>query len=310
MLNDRDMHWTLTKSFQPFKRQRESHGGSVEASPTPIFACNSGANALGEKTMDLSEAVGFSRGEMTALIGAGGKTTAMFRLAKELRDQGCKVLVTTTTKIFKPTKPHVDRLFLIEDVDDFVNASAQIDPPVTVGAGCGVSEEGKLLGLPVAWLDRLDEAGKYDAVLIEADGAASRVFKIPSENEPVIPSRCRLTIWLMAIKVLGKPLDPEWIHRAERVAQLIGGKPHTLMTQELILNLVKHPAGCLKGIPSASRKVVLINQADSEAEVEAARSLGKNFLRSGIDRVVITSFISNEPVKELLVKPFDGGLTR
>jgi probable selenium-dependent hydroxylase accessory protein YqeC len=252
--------------------------------------------------MYLAEAVDLRRGEMTALIGAGGKTTAMFRLAKELRDQGCKVLVTTTTKIFKPTKPHVDRLFLIEDIDDFLDASRQIDPPVTVGAGCSVNEEGKLLGLPVAWLDRLDQAGKYDAVLIEADGAASRLFKLPSENEPVIPSRCRLTIWLMAIKVLGRPLDPEWIHRVERVAQLIGGTPDALVTEELVLNLVKHPAGCLKGIPSASRKVVLINQADSEAEVEAARRLGENFLRNDVDRVVISSFIGDDPVKELLTQ--------
>jgi probable selenium-dependent hydroxylase accessory protein YqeC len=252
--------------------------------------------------MYLAEAVDLRRGEMTALIGAGGKTTAMFRLAKELRDQGCKVLVTTTTKIFKPTKPHVDRLFLIEDIDDFLDASGQIDPPVTVGAGRGVNEEGKLLGLPVEWLDRLDQAGKYDGVLIEADGAASRLFKFPSENEPVIPSRCRLTIWLMAIKVLGKSLDPEWVHRAERVAQLIGGTPDALVTEELVLNLVKHPAGCLKGIPSASRKVVLINQADSEAEVEAARRLGENFLRNDVDRVVISSFIGDDPVKELLTQ--------
>src|SRR5438128_12497381 len=124
--------------------------------------------------MSLKAALGLESGQMLALIGAGGKTTTLFRLAKELRDDGGKILVTTTTKIFKPTKPHVDRLFLVEDIDDFVNASAQIDPPVIVGAGYGVNEEGKLLGLPAPWLDRLKQAGKYDAILVEADGAASR----------------------------------------------------------------------------------------------------------------------------------------
>jgi probable selenium-dependent hydroxylase accessory protein YqeC len=252
--------------------------------------------------MQLAESLDLRRGEMTALIGAGGKTTVMFRLAKELRDQGRKVLVTTTTKIFKPTKPHVDRLFLIEDIDEFLDASAQIDPPVTVGAGHAVNEEGKLLGLPVAFLDRLDQAAKYDAILIEADGAASRLFKIPSETEPVIPSRCRLTIWLMAIKVLGKSLDPERVHRAERVAQLVGGMPGALMTEELVLNLVKHPAGCLKGIPSTSRKVALINQSESQAEIEAARSLGKKLLDCGLERVVISSFASDDLVKEVLIQ--------
>ena len=50
--------------------------------------------------MLLPDALGVTRGEMVSLIGAGGKTTTLFRLAKELRDQGCKVMVTTTTKIY------------------------------------------------------------------------------------------------------------------------------------------------------------------------------------------------------------------
>ena len=38
--------------------------------------------------MLLPDALGVTRGEMVSLIGAGGKTTTLFRLAKELRDQG------------------------------------------------------------------------------------------------------------------------------------------------------------------------------------------------------------------------------
>jgi molybdenum cofactor cytidylyltransferase len=252
--------------------------------------------------MQLAEAVDLRRGEMAALIGAGGKTTAMFCLAKELREAGCKVLVTTTTKIFKPAKPHVDRLFLVEDISDFEKASASIDAPITLGAGYRVDEEGKLLGLPPAWLDRLNQAGKYDAILVEADGAASRLFKVPSQNEPVIPASCGLTIWLMAIKVLGKPLHTEWVHRAEHVTAVLGGMPGPLVTEELVLSLVKHPAGCLKGIPPASRKVALINQADSEPEIQAARSLGKKFLGCGLDRVIVSSFTSEDPIKVVLTQ--------
>ncbi len=38
-----------------------------------------------------------------SIIGAGGKTSLMFSLAKELSKSGKKVLTTTTTKIFMPT---------------------------------------------------------------------------------------------------------------------------------------------------------------------------------------------------------------
>ena len=82
--------------------------------------------------MQLAEALDFRRGDMAGLIGAGGKTTTMFRLAQELRKEGRKVLLTTTTKIFKPNKPHVDRLFLVEDVAALAEACAAIAPPVII----------------------------------------------------------------------------------------------------------------------------------------------------------------------------------
>ena len=65
--------------------------------------------------MTLKEALGLKKGKMVSLIGAGGKTTTLFFLARELWEEGGKVLVTTTTKIFKPAKPHVHKLFLVQD---------------------------------------------------------------------------------------------------------------------------------------------------------------------------------------------------
>ena len=108
--------------------------------------------------MLLPDALGVTRGEMVSLIGAGGKTTTLFRLAKELRDQGCKVLVTTTTKIIKPAKPHIDRLFLVDDVQALLDVCADLAAPTIICAGCGVNQEGKLLGMPTPWLDRLNQA--------------------------------------------------------------------------------------------------------------------------------------------------------
>jgi probable selenium-dependent hydroxylase accessory protein YqeC len=252
--------------------------------------------------MLLKEALGLRRGELTALIGAGGKTTTMFHLARELRDQGGKILVTTTTKIFKPNKPHVDRLFLVEDLAALSEACAAIPAPVIIGAGLAINDEGKLLGMPSAWLDEMNQSKQFDAILVEADGAASRLFKIPGDGEPVIPASCQLTIWLMAIGVLNKPLDAAWIHRAERAASLLAVDEKELMTQESIVKLVQHPAGCWKGTPAASRRVAVINQADSAQQVDEARSLAQKLVGCGIERTVITSYAGQEPVKEILLR--------
>lgn len=249
--------------------------------------------------MTLKEALGLGRGEMVALIGAGGKTTTLFTLAREIWEDGGKVLVTTTTKMFKPAKPHVHRLYVVQEVDALLGEIGKIHEPVIVGAGGGV-EATKLVGLPPEWLDTVAQKAGLDAILVEADGAAMRPFKVPADHEPVIPQDCSLTAWIMAIKVLGKPLSPDWVHRAERAALLLGVEPGTLVNEDIILRLVENPRGCLKGIPPKSRRVALINQADTTDEVKKAADLGRALLRHGIERVVITSYLSEDAVKRVL----------
>lgn len=250
--------------------------------------------------MTLKEAFGLQKGEMLSLIGAGGKTTTLYRLAWELWEQGDKVLVTTTTKIFKPAKPHVHRLFLVQDREALENELAKIKEPLIIAAGSELEESGKLTGLNPDWLDGLKEKTKIDWILIEADGAAMKPCKVPADYEPLVPSRCDLTVWVMGMKVLGQPLSPQWVHRAERAASLLGVGLGTPVTQDLILRLVENPRGCLKGIPPKSRKVALINQADSPEEVKKAGDLGHELLRLAIERVVITSYLDKDPVKAVL----------
>ena len=50
----------------------------------------------------LREALNLKKGDLVVFVGAGGKTSAMNRLAKELVDSGDTVIITTTTKIFLP----------------------------------------------------------------------------------------------------------------------------------------------------------------------------------------------------------------
>lgn len=251
--------------------------------------------------MQLFQALDVRRGDMAALIGAGGKTTTLYRLAKELRAHGAKVLVTTTTKIFKPSKPHVDRLFLVEDLAGLSEACAAIDAPVIIGAGSRVNEDGKLLGLPSPWLDRLNDGKQFDAILVEADGAAARLLKVPGDGEPVIPASCQLTAWIVALGVLRKPLDAAWVHRAERAMALLSRPGGEMITEDCIAQLVKHPAGCWKGIPPGSRKVAVINQVDAPEDVTPAAALGKILLACGAQRVVLTSHANEDPVREVLL---------
>lgn len=250
--------------------------------------------------MTLKEALGLQKGDMISLIGAGGKSTTLFCLAHELWEGGEKVLVTTTTKIFKPAKPHVHKLYLTQDLKALLDELAKIKEPLIIGVGYGLDDAGKLVGLPPEWFDALQKKAGMDSILIEADGAAMKPFKVPAEHEPVVPQGCDLTVWVVGIKVLGQPLIPNWVHRAERAAALLGVELGTSLTENLILRLVENPLGCLKGIPPKSRKVALINQADSPEEVKKASHLGRALIKYGLERVVITSYLDKDPVKAVL----------
>jgi molybdenum cofactor cytidylyltransferase len=252
--------------------------------------------------MGLVDSLGIQSGEMVSLVGAGGKTTALFRLAKELRESGGKILVTTTTKIFKPNKPHVERLFLVQDVNALIAEIRNIPRPAVIGAGYGVDDEGKLLGLAAPWLDEIKKNAALDAILVEADSAASRLFKVPSELEPVVPKFTDLVIWSMAIKAVGKPLDANSVHRAERALSLLGVAPGTILTQEHVIHLLAHRDGCLRALPAGSRKVALINQADSPGEIDAAQKLARALVPLGFERAVIASFLSDQAVRDVTSK--------
>jgi probable selenium-dependent hydroxylase accessory protein YqeC len=248
----------------------------------------------------LKEALGLNKERMLSLIGAGGKTTTLFRLAHELWEEGNRVLVTTTTKIFKPFPPQVQKLYLAQDLELLLRELAAIKEAMVVGAGRELDDAGKLVGLPTDWFPVLEQRGVTDWILIEADGAASRPFKVPLEHEPVVPRECPLTVWVMGMKVLSQPLTPEWVHRAERAASLLGVEVGTPITEDHILRLLRHPMGCLKGVPLKSRRVALINQADSAGEVNKASDLGHALIRQGIERVVITSYIASDNVRAVI----------
>ena len=254
------------------------------------------------RVMTLKEALGLGEEKMLCLIGAGGKTTTMFRLAQELWREGGRVLITTTTRIFKPTSPHVHKLYLAQELKALCLELSKIKEATIVGVGYGLDDDGKLIGLPLAWFDSLGEDGKVDWILVEADGAASRLFKVPLEHEPVVPDRCPLTVWMMGIKALGQPISSEWVHRAERAASLLGVERGSPLTHEHILDLLENPLGCLKGVPARSRKVAIINQVDGEEELEDARKLGRAFLRHGLERVVVTSFLDQHAVREVITR--------
>lgn len=149
--------------------------------------------------MIFSEALRIPHG-LTAIIGSGGKTTLLLRLAKELAQKG-SVIVTTSTHIFPP-----------EGIA-FSEKAASFEGILCVGTPC---ENGKL-SAPGQSFGELE--GLADFVLVEADGSKHLPLKAHLPHEPVIPPNAKRTICVVGASGLSRPIERS-VHRAERFLAL------------------------------------------------------------------------------------------
>ena len=252
----------------------------------------------------LIESLGLNAKEVISLVGAGGKTTLMFRLAKELLLAGEKVVTTTTTKIFEPSSEETPCLFVHSDEEKLKQLALQhIDRFRHVTLARERLESRKLKGMSPDLVDLLCQSPEINVMIIEADGAAGRPAKAPREWEPVFPSQTTLVIGLLGVDGIGKELNEENFFHPEGISQLTGIPMGGQMTCEGMAILMIHPQGILKGAPHLSRKVALINKMDVSEGVIRGREIGKEILRKGslqIERVVLGQLKSEFPVTEVM----------
>jgi molybdenum cofactor cytidylyltransferase len=255
--------------------------------------------------MDLSHAFRLQSKEIVALVGGGGKSTAMFRLAAELAAQGKRVVTTTTTRIFAVQIALAPQHLIYSPdrpVEDFMSRLSQAlaaQAHVLV-VGPPDYQTGKAFGVEPAVVEAIAGLPEVDTILVEADGSRMRPFKAPAEHEPVVPDRTTLLVPVVGIDALGRPLADEHIHRAERAAALAGVQPGAAVTPEIIAAVLAHPQGGLKGLPPGARAVPLVNKVESAEEVAAARDLaGRLLAYSRIESVVVGAVGHADPAAEV-----------
>lgn len=190
-----------------------------------------------------------------AFVGAGGKTTAMFQLAREL---GTRVIVTATTHLGVWQIPLADRHLAVESPRDI----GEIAAGVTLVTGTIHAERTQPVGGHVL-IKLMEEAKKENIpLLIEADGSRGHPFKAPAAHEPPIPDFVDTVIVVAGLSGLGKSIA-EVVFRTDEFRRVSNALNQQVVTPELVVRALIHPEGGLKNIPLHARRVALLNQAET-----------------------------------------------
>ena len=215
--------------------------------------------------MNLGNYMELNKKDIISFVGAGGKTTMMFKLAEELRLNN-KVLVTTTTKIYIPLDDKYD--FICTDKEMISRYIAMNENGIYI-LGLGVNGENKILGLSTKELNEL--APYFDYILIEADGAKEKQLKGWNEFEPVIYGKTTKTVGIMDIQSFGMVINEDKVHRSKIFCELTGAQEGETVTLEHLSKLILNPRGLFKGAEGES--ILYINKIEEPTHLISARLL-------------------------------------
>ncbi len=237
--------------------------------------------------MNLSQAIRVTNPTCLALVGAGGKTTALFQLARELSLREEAVIVTTTTHL------HVEQIKLADshkvaampedlyDLDKDLHGVLLVTGPKEGDRTTGVNPD------VISQLRAIQDL-HHLPLLIEADGSRRKPLKAPAAYEPVIPEFVDVVLVVAGLAGLGKPLTNEFVHRPEIYAALSGQNLGEIITPGSIVRVLTHPSGGMKNIPVGARRVALLNQADTP-ELQAQAKMIAEQLMPGFHAVISAS---------------------
>ena len=160
-----------------------------------------------------------------SIVGSGGKTTLLKKLAADYRAEGKKVFVTTTTHMYIE-----EDTLLTDDAQRIIQALNE-----TGYAMAGIPEGAKIKALSKEAFDSV--CLHADVVLVEADGSRQLPLKHPGAGEPVIPEHTDEIIVVCGLNAIGQKAG-DVCHRPELVKNCLGIDDDTVITASHVQKLV------------------------------------------------------------------------
>ena len=253
-------------------------------------------------TIALAEALRVQTSGTIAFIGSGGKTTAMFQLARQLK---APVIITATSHLGVWQLPMADRHLEAHD-SSVLDALDHSPPQITLITGEIEGERTK--PVPADILRQLHDycLDRGIHLLVEADGSRQKPLKAWADHEPPIPTFADTIVLMVGMHGLGKVLDPEFVHRAELFSDHSQLKNGGVITGDALIQNLLSSDTLWNRIPLQARRLLLLNQADTPDQQGLARGMAQALL-SKFHAVIISSleqkqiFAVHEPVAGIIL---------
>ena len=228
-----------------------------------------------------------------ALVGGGGKTSALGQLAREMAAAGSRVVVTTTTAMFQHELAAVGPIVMEADKSTL---TARLRTALAGGQIVAVAHSpqapGKVAGLAPAVVDWLWAEALVDHLVVEADGSRGRSLKAFAAHEPRVPAATATIVQVAGLDAIGRPLSDEYVHRAGTLAAALGLPLGSEVTTRVFADGLQEQLRRLQRILRGSRVVTLLNKADGPEAEGLGLDVSQRLLagdRERADAVVIAS---------------------
>lgn len=220
----------------------------------------------------LEEIFNINKGDVVSIVGSGGKTSLLFKLAEELKYK-YKVLVSTSAKILMPSDDCYDYLFL--NVNSYFNNRPNNSIGITVISKDINSETNKLIGINDKDLEVL--ISDFDVILLEADGSKKLPIKGWKNHEPPVLNMTTKTIGVMPADLINKKISKEFIYGFDEFNILTDNSEYiNFRTIGRICSekngIFKNSKGCL---------YIFLNKADTNEVITISKELS-NYLNEFI----------------------------
>lgn len=236
----------------------------------------------------LSSLLNLQQGDVISLTGAGGKTSTLLRLAREMPQY--KVLLTTTTKFGLHALEEFDRVSIApQPRQGFLQSP---DPGIYFAASA-LADNRKIIGFPPDILSSF--LSYFDICVIEADGSRQKPLKGWKETEPVIIKETTRTIGILPLHALGRPISPELVHNMALYCAVTGASPGDPVDMRQMRSLICHPAGLFQF--AKGERILLINQIDNPAQTYLVEHLLRELRpdeRAGLAAIIAGSALNGE----------------